>query len=226
MDPWTANGFERVPAAVSATDCARWAALAQVDTGSVGDRRLLLQNWCADAALQLRKNPAIARRVPRGHVAVQCTFFEKSFAKNWLVPIHQDLSIPVADRVLDDRLQGWSVKDGQLFVQAPVDLLANMVALRIHLDACSHDDGPLLVVPGSHRLGHLQPDSACEVRRSSQEYVCTADVGDAMLMRPLLLHASTKSKGSSRRRVLHFLFGPADPGYGLRWAVPEISQVG
>jgi hypothetical protein len=36
-------------------------------------------------------------------------------------------------------------------------------------------------------------------------------------MRPLALHASSKATGTSRRRVLHIVFGPAEPGYGLQW---------
>jgi hypothetical protein len=39
----------------------------------------------------------------------------------------------------------------------------------------------------------------------------------AMLMQPLLLHASSKATGTSRRRVLHFLFGPPALPCGLAW---------
>ena len=39
-----------------------------------------------------------------------------------------------------------------------------------------------------------------------------------MLMRLLLLHASSKATGASRRRVLHFLFGPPRLPLGLAWA--------
>lgn len=46
---------------------------------------------------------------------------------------------------------------------------------------------------------------------------CLAQCGDVLLLRPLLLHASSKSSGSSRRRVLHFLFGPRELPQGMRW---------
>jgi hypothetical protein len=36
-------------------------------------------------------------------------------------------------------------------------------------------------------------------------------------MRPLALHTSSKATGASRRRVLHFVFGPAELSYGLQW---------
>ena len=63
-------------------------------------------------------------------VAVQCTYFEKSADRNWLVPIHQDLAIPVARRVEHPALRGWSHKEGSLFVQPPADVLAQLVAVR------------------------------------------------------------------------------------------------
>ena len=104
--------------------------------------------------------------IPAGHVAVQCTYFEKSASRNWLVPIHQDLSIPVARRVDAPGLRGWSQKEGALFVQAPVELLAQLVAVRVHLDACGADDGPLRVLPGSHRLGLVAPEAAVLARNA------------------------------------------------------------
>lgn len=52
--------------------------------------------------------------IPAGHVAVQCTYFEKSVDKNWLVPIHQDLSIPVRERGDRPALCGWSENEGAL----------------------------------------------------------------------------------------------------------------
>jgi hypothetical protein len=40
-----------------------------------------------------------------------------------------------------------------------------------------------------------------------------------MLMKPLLLHASSKVSIDSGRRVLHFVFAPAELPGGLRWPV-------
>ena len=63
-------------------------------------------------------------------------------------------------------LRGWSQKEGALFVQAPVELLAQLVAVRVHLDACGADDGPLRVLPGSHRLGLVAPEAAVLARNA------------------------------------------------------------
>jgi hypothetical protein len=216
--PLNADGFITVRGVLRQEECAALAALAaQASAGSAGTRCLLSLPWCQSLAAQLRRHPAIAALVPADHVAAQCTFFEKSVARNWLVPIHQDLGIPVAARVDSAALHGWSEKEGTLFVQPPVDLLRTLLAVRVHLDDCLQGDGPLQVVPGTHERGRIEPEAAAQARRAGPVVVCTMEQGDALLMRPLLLHASSKASGASRRRVLHFLFGPRRLPHGLRW---------
>lgn len=214
---FTINGFSLVPNVLPTAECAFIAAHIQPDAASVGTRCLLPQAWCAALARRLRQHPALSSLIPADHVAVQCTYFEKSASRNWLVPIHQDLSIPVARRVDEPDLRGWSEKEGALFVQAPAELLAQLVAVRVHLDACGADDGPVRVVPGSHRQGLINPEAAVLMRSAGAEVTCEAAAGDALVMRPLLLHASSKATGSSRRRVLHFVFGPRVLTHGLAW---------
>jgi ectoine hydroxylase-related dioxygenase (phytanoyl-CoA dioxygenase family) len=81
----------------------------------------------------------------------KCTLFTKSPDKNWLFTLHQDLSIPVAERVGSSRCTGWSEKEGDLFVQPPITVLEQLVAIRLHLDDCDEQNGALRGVPGSHR---------------------------------------------------------------------------
>jgi hypothetical protein len=213
-----ADGFVVVERVLAAPECAALAArVLLADPGAGGTRCLLAQPWCVALAARLRAHAALSGLIPAGHVAVQCTWFEKSAARNWLVPIHQDLSIPVAARVADAALRGWSEKEGTLFVRAPDEVLARMVAVRIHLDPCGGDDGPLRVVAGSHRHGVLSDDAAAAMRASTPETICLGGVGSALVMRPLLLHASSKGRGNSQRRVLHFVFGPRELPYGLQW---------
>ena len=210
-------GFALIPNVLSAAECASIAARIQPDAASAGTRCLLPQAWCAALASRLRQHPALSSLIPADHVAVQCTYFEKSAARNWLVPIHQDLSIPVARRVDEPSLRGWSDKEGALDVPAPAELLAQLVAVRLHLDVCGRDDGAVRVVPGSHRQGLISPEAAVLARSATDEVICEAAPGDALVMRPLLLHASSKATGRSRRRVLHFLFGPPVLPHGLAW---------
>jgi hypothetical protein len=220
MDPtaFTSQGFALVPQVLTAAECEAAASrIAAVSADSAGTRSLLSQAWCQALAATIRRHPSLAPLVPAGFAAVQCTFFEKSASRNWLVPVHQDLSIPVAARVEHAGLGGWSEKEGALYVQPPVELLAQLVAVRLHIDGCGAEDGPLRVVPGSHRHGRMEAQAAAAARQAQAEVVCVAGQGSAMAMRPLLLHASSKSTGGSRRRVLHFLFGPRALPFGLQW---------
>ena len=183
----------------------------------VGSRDLLAEPWCAELAVRLLADARVAGALPRTHVAVQCTSFEKSLERNWLVALHQDVAIPVAARVDDPALTGWSNESGTWFVQPPVEVLEQLVALRLHIDDCGVDDGALKVVAGSHRHGRLGDAQALAARDTHGAITCAVPRGGAMLMRPLLLHASSKATGASRRRVLHFVFGPRALPCGLRW---------
>ncbi len=211
------DGCALVPGVLSAQECAWAVQCAQATADAVGERCLLSHAWCAELAGRLRLHTVLSTVLPADAVAVQCTYFEKSSDRNWLVPIHQDLSIAVAERVDDSRLRAWSHKEGSWFVQAPVAILEQMLALRVHLDACTDEDGPLRVVLGSHRSGLIAPDAALRMRDAGTVARCLCAPGAVLAMRPLLLHASSKSIGTSRRRVLHFLFGPRTLAHGLRW---------
>ncbi len=212
-----AHGFTLVQSLLSEAQCNDVSrSLVAADTRGAGSRRLLHKAWCADLACKVMAHPDVREALPARARAVQCTFFEKSAAKNWLVPIHQDLSIPVSHRVDHPALSGWSEKEGAIFVQAPDRVLEQMLAVRVHVDDCSPEDGPLRVVPGSHELGRVEPAQAAIAGRTAG-VVVPAKRGDALLMRPLVLHASSKSSGSSLRRVLHFVFGPEVLPYGLAW---------
>lgn len=194
-------------------------ALDQLQVDGAGARDLLEQGWCAELGRRIRTHPLIATLLPPDAVAVQCTFFQKSTEQNWLVPMHQDLSIPVRERVADAHLTGWSDKGGTLFVQPPDDVLGQLVAVRLHVDTCELADGPLRVVPGSHRSGRLNPADALQARQRFGETPCEVGQGGALVLKPLLLHASSKASGRSRRRVLHFVFGPRSLPCGLAWQI-------
>jgi len=212
------DGFALVPQVLTDNECARFAAdVSRSSSASGGTRGLLRNAWCRSLASQLREHVSLGSLLQPNYVAVQCTYFEKSSVRNWLVPVHQDLSIPVAERVEHSSLGGWSEKEGALFVQAPVDILEQLLAVRVHLDGCGEHDGPLRVVPGSHAFGRVGAEAAVVARLSSPEFVCAAPRGSVLAMRPLLLHSSSKATGASLRRVLHFLFGPRDLPLGLRW---------
>lgn len=212
------DGFALIEGVIAPDQCADLGALvdAAVSTAS-GTRALLSRSWCQALAAYLQQHPALAALLPAHYVAAQCTYFTKGASNNWLVPIHQDFSIPVAERVNDAALSGWSEKEATLFVQPPAAVLEQLIAVRLHLDPCGSADGPLQVVPGSHRQGKLSNNEAAAAREATGAVACTLDTGGVLVLRPLLLHASSKAGGTSRRRVLHFLFGPPALPNGLRW---------
>jgi hypothetical protein len=182
-----------------------------------GTRRLLDIKWCALLADRLADEPCLREFLPANARAVQCTLFAKTSGSNWLVSLHQDLSIPVAERVESPGCSGWCQKQGDTFVQPPISVLENLVAVRLHLDDCDERNGALRVVPGSHRLGRLSSHEALREREARGEHLVAVPKGGAMMMRPLLLHASSKSSVGLPRRVLHFVYGPVALPEGLRW---------
>jgi ectoine hydroxylase-related dioxygenase (phytanoyl-CoA dioxygenase family) len=112
---------------------------------------------------------------------------------------------------------GWSVKKGVSHVQPPASILENMLTLRVHLDDCGTDNGPLRVLRGSHRHGWLTDERIEGLKRTSEEVTCLVPQGGALLMRPLLVHASSPAKNPRHRRVIHLEYA-ADPLPGpLRW---------
>jgi len=214
------EGFEVIPYVLTESECrVTCAQVGSCGIARAGARNLLPYPWCRELAQRLLRHFGIARRLPPEALAVQCTLFDKSVQRNWHVTPHQDLSVPVREWVDSDACRGWSHKDGMVFVQPPIDVLEGLLAARLHLDDCAAANGALRVVPGSHRHGRLNAKGIEALRTSHGELVCTVPRGGVMLMRPLLLHASSRTLGSGPRRVLHFVFGGAALPAGLSWAV-------
>jgi hypothetical protein len=220
------DGYSVIPNVLNSVDADDVADLISGILGSkAGTRRLLDIEWCARMADRLACDPRLREFLPASAQVVQCTLFAKGAASNWLVSLHQDLSVPVAERVESPACSGWSQKQDDTFVQPPISVLQNVLAVRLHLDECDERNGALRVVPGSHRLGRLRPDEVGRAREAHGEHVVSVPKGGAMLMRPLLLHASAKSKVILPRRVLHFVYGPVELPEGLRWPPQKHSFI-
>ncbi|MGI9241267.1 MAG: phytanoyl-CoA dioxygenase family protein [Verrucomicrobiales bacterium] len=147
-----------------------------------------------------------------GLLPVRGILFDKTPKENWPVGWHQDLSIALQRRAEVHGYSGWTVKGGVAHVQAPVGLLERMVTLRLHLDDVPGDNGALRVVPGTHLSGKLASAEIAEHVAHGQEHICAGSAGDALLMKPLILHSSPRAGGSEagrHRRVIHVEFAPA-----------------
>jgi hypothetical protein len=149
-----------------------------------------------------------------GRVAfpVDAAYFDKQSTANWSVPAHQDRVLPVApDSGVTHRM-----KRGVAVAEPSPSTLARMLALRLHFDPTDENSGALCVAPRSHASGVHGPPQVQEIPLSAL-VPCSAHPGDVLLMRPLLLHRSSPSKGASRRRVLHVFYTTERPDNGLRW---------
>jgi ectoine hydroxylase-related dioxygenase (phytanoyl-CoA dioxygenase family) len=141
--------------------------------------------------------------------AVRAIFFNKTSSSNWKVSWHQDCAIAVKERCHVEGWGRWSVKAGIPHVRPTASVLENMVAVRVHLDDCGIDNGPLRVLPGTHQCGILGDSEITSISKQG-EVACAVKRGDALLMRPLLLHASSASSNAGARRVVHIEFAGGD----------------
>lgn len=148
---------------------------------------------------------------------VRAIFFDKTPEANWKVPFHQDLTIAVKERKSVAGFVSWTMKANILHVQPPASVLENIVALRVHLDDTDDSNGVLRVIAGSHRFERLNAEQIEKLKAKAETVTCPVKRGGAMLMRPLLLHASSAAKNACHRRVLHFEFSSEKLSGGLRW---------
>jgi ectoine hydroxylase-related dioxygenase (phytanoyl-CoA dioxygenase family) len=147
---------------------------------------------------------------------IRSIYFNKPATANWVVPWHQDLTVNLKEKSSTNGFTKWAVKDGQLTAKAPAELLSKILTLRIHLDDCDETNGALKVIPGSHLHGELRTDDylRTELERA---VTCSVNSGGIMLMQPLLLHASSRSKGAERR-VIHLEFYSGELPAPLQWS--------
>ena len=151
-------------------------------------------------------------------VAVGGTLFDKAEGRNWKVPYHQDITIRLREKVETPGFGPWWEKGGVPHVWPPASVMERMLVVRVHLDECGPDNGPLRVIPGSHRAGILSSDEIDARRDRGPETTVCVPCGGLLMMRPLLLHASSVSTNPSRRRVLHLEYAAADAlPAGLAW---------
>ena len=148
---------------------------------------------------------------------VRAILFDKVPSANWLVPWHQDLTIAVRLRRDVANFGPWSEKAGVPHVQPPVEILERMLSIRVHLDDCLEGNGPLRVLPGSHRVGRLSHDEIALWQVRSRPVSCDIETGGILVMRPLLLHASSEAQSPGHRRVIHLDFAAEQLPEGLAW---------
>src|SRR5262249_43860659 len=171
--------------------------------GRAGARHLLSVPAVRDLADEPRLLELAAGLIGGSAVPFRATLFDKSPRVNWLVAWHQDTALPLRRRFDSPEWGPWSVKAGILYARAPASALARVVALRVHLDPSTTTNGPLRVLPGTHTRGVLGDEAIAALARTVHPVECLSPRGGVLAMRPLLVHASSKSVSTRPRRVLH-----------------------
>jgi len=200
------NGFALIPDVFSAPELdsiSRELAIAPLKRSRAGIRHLLSVPAIAALArdsrlLELATDALSCQPVPFG-----ATLFDKSVEANWLVVWHQDTALPLLERREAPGWGPWSEKSGIVYAHAPAAALEQVVALRVHLDDSTPDNGPLRVLPGTHEMGVLNDEQIRANAQRLEPVACTVDRGGVLAMRPLLVHASSKVATEAPRRVIH-----------------------
>ncbi len=158
----------------------------------------------------------ISQTLGKDFFIVKSIYFDKPEQSNWFVAYHQDLTISVDRKIEEKGFGPWTVKQNQFAVQPPTEILENNVTLRIHLDDTTEQNGALKVIPGSHLKGLYRPESIDWTQET--EEVCPVAAGAVMFMKPLLLHASSRTTNQQRRRVIHIEFSKSSLPSPLQWS--------
>lgn len=187
-----------------------------LDTKHAGERNLLDVPAIRELACSKPIRKLARSVVGDNRFAVRGILFNKTEEANWKVAWHQDCVIAVAARNDVPGWAPWSIKAGVHHVRPTSGIMSRMLAIRIHLDECGAENGPLRVVPGSHKHGFLS-DRQIQDWPKSGAVTCIASRGDAILMRPLLLHSSPPATVPSSRRVIHLEFAADELPNGVDW---------
>jgi hypothetical protein len=185
--------------------------------GAVYAARNILAVWPEAAeAWRVPRLPGVLEALlgPR-YGLVRALFFDKPPGLTWSLPWHKDLTVAVRDNRLPSARFGKPTrKAGVPHVEAPREVLEMMLTARIHLDDVTEENGPLKVIPGSHREGKATADGTALPR------TVLARRGDVLLIRPLVEHCSGRShpETARHRRILHLEFaGSPDLPDGYAW---------
>jgi ectoine hydroxylase-related dioxygenase (phytanoyl-CoA dioxygenase family) len=198
------SGFDVTPDVVTDAEVhSLLTAIAGSERSRAGVRHLMRNEVVARFARKQRLLELATAALGLPAVPYRATLFDKSPGANWLVVWHQDTALPLRHRHEAPGWGPWSTKAGVLYAHAPATALEQIVALRVHLDDSTSRNGPLRVIPGSHERGVLSDAAIQDLVAGQRAHECTVPRGGVLMMRPLLVHASSKSVVPAPRRVLH-----------------------
>ena len=179
--------------------------------------RALLQKLPQLTPLLLNENmQRIINSIQPDAFLTKAIYFDKPKEANWFVSWHQDIPINVTQRINTPGFKNWTAKKGVISVVPPANYNNDTFTIRIHLDKMNENNGGLQVLNGSHKK-QLEPEEIKIITDNSNPFQVNAEAGDILLMKPLLLHASPKSRRQSKRRVIHLEFSHTPLPNGLKY---------
>lgn len=184
-------------------------------------KRTLIQDLPALKPLLFNQNLVkLIREIDPNAFMVKSIYFDKPVSNNWYVSWHQDIPINVNKRIETNGFSSWTTKKGITSVCPPEEFLKSIFTIRIHLDNTTELNGALKVIPRTHtkRFSDLEKSSICS---KVDPNVVEVNEGGIMLMKPLLLHSSSKAQNQKRRRVIHLEFCSMELPGDLEWVERE-----
>ncbi|MEO5645829.1 MAG: phytanoyl-CoA dioxygenase family protein [Bacteroidia bacterium] len=150
------------------------------------------------------------------YFVVKSIYFDKPETSNWYVSYHQDLTISVDKKVELENFGPWTTKQNQFAVQPPLEIMENIYTIRIHLDDTDENNGALRVIPKSHLKKVYRPETINWTKE--KKTTCNVKKGGIMIMKPLILHSSSRTTNNKKRRVIHIEFTNKELPTAIKWA--------
>jgi ectoine hydroxylase-related dioxygenase (phytanoyl-CoA dioxygenase family) len=217
------DGFAIVPNALPEREVADLLAVleqSELPRSRAGMRHAMRNESVAAIAHDSRLTSLAQQVFGSSAIPFRATLFDKSPVSNWLVVWHQDTALPLRECREVPGWGPWSIKDGVNYAHAPACALEQVLALRLHLDDSVAENGPLRVLPGTHTHGVLSDEALHKLSTQTASVDCLVPRGGVLAMRPLVVHASSKSRSNAPRRVLHIEYAaPVTLPEGLELSV-------
>jgi len=156
----------------------------------------------------------------KDYFLTKAIYFDKPPKSNWYVTWHQDVPINVKAKIETEGFRAWTHKAGVTSVIPPVDYLHSCYTVRIHLDDTDEKNGALKVIPKTH-FSILTDAEIAQLREEAEIKSCKVLKGGIHLIKPLTVHASSKTENDKHRRVIHLEFNNVELPGELEWLEKE-----
>ncbi len=186
------------------------------DEPAFGKRKLLMDIPELSEVLFSKNLLAVVRAIDPKAFLSKALYFDKPENENWYVTWHQDVPINVAEKIETPGYESWTHKKGIHSVCPPEKVLHSIVTIRVHLDDTHEHNGALKVVSGAFKK-RFSDSEISTITNNCSPSTCLVQEGGALLMKPLLLHASSKSRTQKKRRVIHLEFTSTELPRNLDW---------